>query len=312
LGIDAKQQSRIPQNQNELQMCRIGTTLAANPAASRSDDKMGYDSMPKTLRQAFRYAAASELLVVGVDNLLRDREKCCTLESTMSRRSATIPKMQSRRVAAWIYAVINPIVDALERELTIFDTENLTWRSNLRRCESIHSIQEYVDVGQWPNFRDFEAEHNLFLETFGQHDADLKLLNDSARQAFDWLISQPDFSQEIARLMEDYEAARSSVSPQVPRFTDSRPELSKMAAENVINNIPTLPVHYLFAPFWNLAAAHLLPFRNLPEFDSLHGARGKLRELSSGLKQGLEDQRLKFSRKFDIPAAPIPGLSLEI
>lgn len=230
----------------------------------------------------------------------------------MSRRSATLPKTQSRRVAAWIYAVINPVVDSLDRELRILDTENLSWRSNLGRCEFVHSIKEYVEVGQWPNFQDFQTEHPMFLETFGQHDSDLKSVNDRAKHVFDWLVSRPEFSTVIAELMEAYETARPSINPPAPRFNNSRPEILKMAAENVINNIPTLPTHYLFAPFWNFAAAHLLPFRNLPEFNPLHEARGKLREISSGLKQGLEDLRLSFSRKFDIPAAPIPGLSLEV
>jgi hypothetical protein len=311
LGINAKQQSRIPQHQNELQMCRIGTTLATNPAASRSDDKMGCYSMPKIFRQVFRSAAASELLVVGADNFLRDREKCCTLEGTMSRRSANIPKTQSRRVAAWIYAVINPVVDSLGHEQKLLNTENLTWRSNLGRCESIHSIQEYVEVAQWPNFQDFQTEHDIFLKTFGQHDADLKSVNDRAQHVFDWLTSRPEFSRAIAELIEGNETANPSTNQPLP-VNNSRPEVLKAAAENVINNIPTLPAHYLFAPFWNLAAFYLLPFRNLPEFVSLHDARAKLLEISSGLKQGLEDQRLSFSRKFDIPAAPIPGLSLEV
>ncbi len=266
--------------------------------------------MPNTLRQAVRYAAPPKLLRLAFDKILRDRRKCCTLEGTVSRRSATIPKTQSRRVAAWIYVVINPVVDSLDRELRLLNAENLTWRLNLGRCESIHSIQEYVEVVQWPNFQDFQAEHDIFLKTFSQHDAHLKSVNDRAQRVFDWLTSRPEFSRVIAELMEGNENAKLSTNPPPP-FNNSRPEVLKMAAENVINNIPTLPVHYLFAPFWNLAASYLLPFRNLPEFVPLHDARAKLREISSGLKQGLEDQRLSFSRKFDIPAAPVPGLSLE-
>jgi hypothetical protein len=273
---------------------------------------MGYDSMAKISRQVFRYEASPELIVVGLDKLLRDREKCCTLEGTMSRRSVTIPKTQSRRVAAWIYAVINPIADGLDRELRVLDAENLTWRSNLGRCEFIHSIQEYVEVGQWPNFQDFQTEHSLFLKIFSEHDTDLKLVNENGQRVFDWLVTRPEFSAVIRERMEAYEAASPTSGPQAPRFNNSRPELLKLAAENVINNIPTLPTHYLFAPFWNFASTQLLPFRNLPEFDPLHDARGKLREISSSLKQGLEDLRLSFSRKFDIPAAPIPGLSLEV
>jgi len=71
-------------------------------------------------------------------------------------------RKQSRRVAAWIYVVINPIIDSLQRELSFLNSGNLTWRSRTNQCELIKTIQEYVDPGQWPNYQVFLAEYKSF------------------------------------------------------------------------------------------------------------------------------------------------------
>jgi hypothetical protein len=227
------------------------------------------------------------------------------------RMEATTPKRQYRRVAAWIYAVINPIIDSLQRELMLLEAENLTWRPSSGRCEFIKPIQEYVDVRQWPNYYDYSAEHTLFLKTFKEHDGDLLSLNSRAKAIYDWMISWKDFSSEVELLLGRYEGEKSRAGPQYPSFNNSRPELPKVAAESIINNIQSLPSHYTFAPFWNFASQDLLTLRNHPEFQSLHSLRSRLAEMSSALKARLEEHRLSLSRDFDVPAAPVPGLSFE-
>jgi hypothetical protein len=229
----------------------------------------------------------------------------------MSPRAKTLHEGQSRRVAAWIYAVINPMVDSLQRELSLLEVENLTWRSSSGRCEIIKLIQEYVDPRQWPNYSDFLADNSLFLKTFELHDADVQSLNSQAKKIYDWLLSWDQFSTTVAELLHSYENQRASIGPQAPSFSNSRSDLPKVAAENIINNIPTLPSHYLFAPFWNFASKSFLVFRGLPEFQPLHTSRAELTEISSALKAALEDHRLSLSRKFDVPAAPVPGISFE-
>lgn len=111
---------------------------------------------------------------------------------------------QSRRVAAWIYVVINPIVEGLERELEFLKKGNLTWRSTTKRCEYIRTIQEYVDSRQWPNYKDFlnENENTIFLKTFEPHDKDLANVNSAAGEAYRILLSWEPFSDEVYRLLE--------------------------------------------------------------------------------------------------------------
>ena len=219
---------------------------------------------------------------------------------------------QERRVAAWIYVVINPIVEALGHELEFLKRGNLTWRSTTKRCEYIRAIQEYVDSNQWPNYKDFlsESENAIFIKTFPLHDSDLSDVNSAAEEVYRGLLSWTAFSEEVYRLLEVYESRRTS-NPQMPSFNLEREELVQVAAENIINNLESLPRHYVYSPFWNLASKDLLPFRNLPHFPRLHEVQAQLHKVSSVLKGALEDHRLNLSRKYDVPAARVPGLPIE-
>jgi len=224
----------------------------------------------------------------------------------MNKRLAIPSKKQSRRVAAWIYAVINPIVEALDRELFLLDSGNLTWRPNTGRCERIRTIQEYVDSTQWPNYQDFLAEHaNLpFTPRFNEHQSDLDAVNNAATVLFGFMISWKRFLEAVDTALTTYQSQRTAaltIGLDVP----------KMAAEYLINNAQTLPSHYLMSAFWNSEGKSLLFFRNHPEFQPLHQARDKLHEHSAKLKQALESYRLTLSRSYDVPAAPVPGIPFE-
>lgn len=223
------------------------------------------------------------------------------------------PKKQSRRVAAWIYVVINPIIDSLQRELSLLDSGNLTWRPHLGRCEMIRTIQEYVDSTQWPNYKDFLAEHpkSAFIPGFQRHDSDLKKLNTVAQELFNRMLSWEQFLVSVGAALDIYESGRASLGPRAASLTDTRNDIPKMAAEYLINNAQTLPSHYVISAFWNSAGNSLIGFRNLPEFQPLHRSKDGLSEISAKLKQALEGYRLSLSRDYDVPAAPVPGISLE-
>ncbi len=230
----------------------------------------------------------------------------------MGTNVETTHPRQSRRVAAWIYVVINPIVEGLEHELEFLKKGNLTWRSTTKRCEYIRTIQEYVDSRQWPNYKDFlnDNENTIFLKTFEPHDKELANINSAAEEAYRVLLSWKPFSEEVYRLLESYENRRAS-EPQLPSFNLVRKELVQVAAENVINFVQSLPQHYTYSAFWNYASRDLLTFRSLPNLSHFLETQTHLHEISSALKGALEDHRLRLSRKYDVPAAPVPGLPID-
>jgi hypothetical protein len=218
------------------------------------------------------------------------------------------PKRQSRRVAAWIYVVLNPIIELLQREVELLDRGSLTWRFTSGRCEFLRVIQEYVDSTQWPNYYDFAAEHPAFIKGFKQHDDHLEKVNSSAAQTYNWLLSLDDFSETIKKLASQY-----NDQPMSRTFPGgslgSGEELAKYCAEYLINNLRELPSHYSLSGFWNSSNGPLLTFRNTPRFKLLEKTTEQLLASSNRLKSALESRRLALSREYDVPAAPVPGIA---
>jgi hypothetical protein len=223
----------------------------------------------------------------------------------MVRRVSNQPKRHSQRIAAWIYAVINPVWEGLQREIELLERGNTTWRYYSRRCEFIRPVQEYVDNTQWPNYSDFLVENSDFKDSFHSHDEALQALNNSADALFGWLLSFPRFNDKLELCVREYEERRSS-DPLAPDLAHSNDELRKSAAEYLINNIQTLPHHYSFSKFWALASSSMFELASMKNFEAVRSAAGRLKSTSQQLKTALEDQRLTLSRKYDLPAAPIP------
>ena len=216
--------------------------------------------------------------------------------------------MHPRRVAAWIYTVINPIVDSLERELSLLDSGDLGWTSRRRQSETIKTIQEYVDPTQWPNYKDFLAEHpkSTVRTGFKQHDLRLNELNMAASSVFDWMISARNFRDNFASAIDQYANAL-----QGQQLRDSSNEFLKEAAQDVINNSRKLPSHYVMSAFWNFTGKDLLIFREVPEFLPVLRAKETLTQVSARLSKILEAYRLSLSRNYDVPAAPVPSIPFQ-
>jgi hypothetical protein len=216
------------------------------------------------------------------------------------------PKKHSKRVTAWIYTVINPIVECLQRELELLETGNLSWRYYSQRCEFIRPILEYVDGAQWPNYSDFLEENLGFKDRFQLHDVRLEALNNSASALFSALISNPQFLQLVDSSFQAYEEARKG-DPLASDLTQMKQDLFKAAAEYLINNYRSLPAHYNLAKFWSVASHGMHGFRissNL--FGPVQEQALVLKDESHKLSSDLEHDRLGFARTFDIPAAPLP------
>jgi hypothetical protein len=231
----------------------------------------------------------------------------------MPKRTEAPPQRQFRRVAAWIYVVINPIIDSLQRELSFLESGNLSWRSRTNKCEFLRTIQEYVESTQWPNFQDFMAEHkaSAFIPGFKQHDSTLERLNTAAREVFVWLINSKTFLDSFDTALAQYESQKASLGPQAQSLVDMKTMVRDEAAEHVINNTSMLPSHYVISSFWNSSGRNLLLLRNIPEFQPLHHSRNSLLGNSARLKTVLESYRLSLSRKYDVPAAPVPGVTFD-
>jgi len=229
----------------------------------------------------------------------------------MGNKLAEAPKQRSRRVAAWIYAVINPVLESLDRESDLLDRGNLTWRSSTQSCQYVLPIQSYVESGQWPNYYDFLAEHSSFRGVFERHDDAVRKVNSHASAVYKWLVDWDEFSNTLGKLRDRYKQKGASPAASSLFLVMTHEDLIRESAEHLINNVTSLPSHFITADFWNSEAQELLQFRNLPTFRPLAIYVSELVKNSARVRKHLEAYRLRLSRKYDVPAAPIPGLNLE-
>lgn len=64
-------------------------------------------------------------------------------------------KTGRERRKAWIYSVINPILEALKIESGFLARRNWTFRQHSRDLEFIRPVEAYVDYQSRPNWEDF-------------------------------------------------------------------------------------------------------------------------------------------------------------
>jgi hypothetical protein len=224
------------------------------------------------------------------------------------------PGRGSERVKAWLYAIMNPLIDSFRREAELLRVGNLSWRVHSRRCEYIRPVTELVDFDQRPNLEDFLAENPTFRERFAEHDSGVMAVEEATALFVRDLLATLPFQQRVAQYRGDYEASERSSNPSLPDLSDLSSKIPDYIAEFIVNNTMSLPGHYTLYPFWVAYATkfedYFLSFRESPAAT----AAQKLTTTSEQLSRNLEALRLDLCREYDIPAAPIEpprGVSVE-
>lgn len=218
------------------------------------------------------------------------------------------PPPHSRRVQAWVYAIMNPVIESLRREVFFLDKGNITWQGDTRRCEYIRPVREYFQYSQWPNYEDFVADPlNLgFREKFEEHDRALSTVESSAVDFADGLVRSDLFRKQVKDSLDQYQST-TRAHPELP-YLDDMPEgsLARGLAALLVNRIDVLPHHYGTHKFWEMYKMEFEPYRDRPSFQAVIKATDTLKEVSSKLLLALEDHRQRLCRTYDIPAAPLP------
>lgn len=223
------------------------------------------------------------------------------------------PRPRTRRVKAWLYAVLNPLIENLRRELFLLNKGDLSWRFHSKRCEYIRPIREYIDLPQQPNYEDFVADalNTGFEQDFEAHDRALAEVESSATRFSNGLTHSDLFLKQMEGSLEEYESI-ARTNPLYPYTESMRESLPRAVTEFLVNRINVLPDHYMTHKFWeeykdkfDLSAQEFESYGQRESFQALIQARGALRDVADKLLHALNSHRQFLCRKFDIPAAPI-------
>lgn len=214
--------------------------------------------------------------------------------------------LHSQRVAAWVYTVINPLIEAFRLESKFLAAGNLTWRSYNKRCEYIRPVHNHLKDAYLPNYEDFLAENVRFKKLFQEHDDVLAEAEDKANKTLEILINSPLFKKEVMQALTEYDRQTRNSRINYPTLDGPmKNDLPKYVAEFLINNVTSLPSHWAHHKFWQDFAAEFAFYTHRKSFISLRSATKNLLRICENLTETLLSHRLELCRTCDIPAAPL-------
>ncbi len=218
------------------------------------------------------------------------------------------PGRGSERIKAWVYAVMNPLIDSFRRETELLKIGDLSWRVHSRHCEYIRPVAELIDFDQRPNLEDFLAENPTFRQRFAEHDSVIIEVEQTTTLFVRDLLASPKFQERVTQCLKDYESSERSSHPTYPDLSDNLSGLPSRIPDHLAEFRE--PHDVLAYALYSLPFLGCVCWKIQRFFFQLHaipsGQRGqKLMTISENLRIDLESLRLALCREYDIPAAPI-------
>ncbi|MBI3605331.1 MAG: hypothetical protein HY202_04815 [Nitrospirae bacterium] len=211
-------------------------------------------------------------------------------------------KKGARRVEAWIYTVINPLIESLKIESTFLEDKNWTYRYTTNNLEFIFPLEQYLGSAFLPNFEDFLKAHPRIEQRRKKHEDLRAALSEHCRLVFNHLIDLQDFENKVNSSLKRYEHESQQ---EYPGGAVPRGDFKKLVAQYVLNQIKELPEHYTTSKFWSSFGREFLEFRAYTGFGELETSGDRLKEEDDSLVSALEKLRFRLCKEYDVPAAPV-------
>lgn len=204
------------------------------------------------------------------------------------------PAAHSLRVQAWVYDVINPLIGALRREVTILEKGRIPWISARSTFEHIGRFAELVPYGAEPNVDDFASREPRFDALRARHDDAVDALARACEEA-SGALREDRALIELLHERHDAEGERDDIRGEagMPRW----------AIDYIVGGVRELGPDFTTARFWNRHGAELIE-RAAPHREAAIEAAGALARIGRETVDRLLVLRTEYCDRFDIPAAP--------
>jgi hypothetical protein len=204
------------------------------------------------------------------------------------------------RRKAWIYSVINPLLEGLRIEAAFLGRENWTFRRYNRDLEFIRPVRILIGYKSIPNLDDLTNSKPATQKAIERRDAQRDKLRDACRTAFDALAASPDFQRKVSDALQIVE---SETPGETSRLIHPAVKAHEVIAELVVNR-GGIPDHAGTYPFWSRFRSEFMPFRVGAEFDAADQAGRELEKCNNDLALELKQLRGALAEQYDIPWAP--------
>jgi hypothetical protein len=214
------------------------------------------------------------------------------------------------RAKAWIYSVINPLLEALNTQSVFLKRRNWTFRFSSENLEFIRPLQAYISYQGRPNWEDFVASNPGARERIENRDRQREELRKACNLAWHYLVDLEEFRQKVLMLLNEFRAEEPPASHRVSGLPDE--EFHKLVAERIVNDIGDIPDHYGDHRFWSRFRDELIQFRRGPSFEQIERAGLDLSNANDQVAVELARVREELASNLDIPWAPYYDESLAL
>jgi hypothetical protein len=209
-------------------------------------------------------------------------------------------KSGRERRKAWIYSVINPLLEGLRIEATFLARENWTYRRHSRDLEFVRPVRVLVGYKSIPNLDDLTSSKPDTQKAIDRRELQREKLRDACRAAFDALAANPDFQRKVS---DAFQIVESETPGKAQTLTYPAVPFHEVIAELAVNK-GGIPDHAGTYPFWSRFQDEFMRFRVGAEFDAADQAGRGLEKYNNRLALKLTQLRGALAEKYDIPWAP--------
>ncbi len=197
------------------------------------------------------------------------------------------------RVEAWIYGVINPLAEAIEREVTLAGLHRPTYQWRTESLERILPLRGYLSRGAILILEDLVGQRPEVKRWESNHDACVEVLRRSAQKTFEALVHAPAF--------------RSLVEEHFSAVSDGSDQICEDVAEDLVNDAAEMvnPKKGSYRETWNRHLESLQALREPAFYPDLLAALEHLREASQHTLAACIELRSELVQEFDVPPAPL-------
>jgi len=214
------------------------------------------------------------------------------------------------RAKAWIYSVINPLLEALRTQSVFLNRRNWTFRFSSGNLEFIRPLQAYITYQGRPNWEDFIASNPSARERIENRDRQREELRNACNLAWHYLVGSEEFRQKVLMFLDQFRAEEPPANHRVSALPDE--EFHKLVAERIVNDIGDIPDNYGDYRFWSRFRAELIQFGRGPCFEQMEQAGLDLSNANDEVAAELARVREELASKLDIPWAPYYDESLAL
>ena len=209
--------------------------------------------------------------------------------------------VHNERFKAWVYTVVNPVLEGLRIESAFLGKKNWTFRFRSGELEFVRPLDEYVEFAAKPNLEDFLESNQEDTRIMAGRDQARNVLREECRAAHAYLAGQEAFQQKVSSCGDQFTGA-GEFGLEVTHMP--RGEFHKLVAEWIINNIRSLPEHYGTSRFWSQFGDELMAFRIGEVFQQADQAGALLQRSNDEVSARLRETRKQLAEEHDVPFAP--------